>query len=288
MSKVVPSDRHQYRELGEVLIDLIQTEGPVIFRGLVGEKAGALKRTPVFVRSLLSEAKNKASALTHEIAQCGVRPVAQKQVRRALSQVEQAKSLINEFPNKAQQTVTEIIDYYRALPNTVERAEYMASWILSAGSFVGGLGLGLRVPRYDLNLALKGNRKDQIVLHTFPLFMVQLGLDWVDQLLQLAQSTHQLSPHDIRRVQGLRRVFGSFQGGFSTGALTRDWTRAQLPKFGKKSPSIKKVDLRQDAYKLAESLFATLSRPTDSRAKSRDDAQNDKTHKDKTNKEETS
>ena len=100
--------------------------------------------------------------------------------------------------------------------------------------------------------------KDGIVLHAFPLFALQLWVDWFEGILNRVNQVGQLSEIDAHRLESLRKIVRNLSGGIAAGSSVREWQRHQLAFIKSPLPKEVSVSIDRSAYELAEGVFQSL------------------------------
>ena len=146
-------------------------------------------------RGLLRSAKS----LVAKAREQGVGEIA----REGLATARQGMKLAATAPGKIQASIEASRDYFLQLPSNQDKAEYVVAVLLYLLSFMGGFAVGFQVPQVDLKMARKGAPGDRIVLHAFPLMVVELATEWLSTVLEYVKDGRNLSPTDHRRAESL-------------------------------------------------------------------------------------
>ncbi len=238
--------------LADAILNAMQSAGPVVFSRLLKEKATHVPAPGQAARGLLLRAKAVASRVREE----GIREYAKQSLETAKLGVKLAATA----PSKIQQSAQASRDYFQKLPTAQDKAEYVGAVVLYLLSFLGGFAVGFQVPQVDFKMARKGAPGDRIVLHLFPLMMVELASDWLCLMLDSVKDAKNLSPQDYRRADSLAQIAKNLRAGLRTGAATLAWQKRNLGLLpALQSKKDVEVALHKQAFTQAEQLFRALT-----------------------------
>lgn len=238
--------------LADAILGAMQNSGPLVFSKLLKEKATRVPEPGQAARGLLRSAKKMAAKVREE----GVREYA----RQGLETAKLGLKIAAGAPGKIQESVQESRDYFQKLPSAQDKAEYVGAVVLYLLSFVGGFAVGFQVPQVDFKMARRGAPGDRIVLHAFPLMMVELASDWLCAVLDSVTDAKNLSPQDHRRAESLAQIARNLRAGLRTGAATLAWQKKNIGLVpALQSSKDVEVAIHKQAFAQAEHLFRALT-----------------------------
>jgi hypothetical protein len=228
-----------HSRLEKVLTEIVEREGAALFLRLLQEKA---QSGPAAARpSLASATRVQIGKLIRGARRINLREAPQQGLALTLKSAQ-------ELPTRLQQSVRgarRLVDVVRQ--GGIEGAVMGA---LSSAGYVGGVLLGLQLPDVDYRLKRQGSPKDEITVHSAPIFSMSVALEWLQAIVARAQMTPRLHPNDRKQIEALQTVLRSLTRGVAQGA--------SLPRLTATAPAVH-ISLEESAFRAADQMFSTLS-----------------------------
>ncbi|MBY0371398.1 hypothetical protein K2X33_11970 [bacterium] len=219
MAPSSPTKHKRYKSWSTLAQTVIETQGAIILKDLLQRRTEAGAPTglsPVKVKALLSGAADK---LRHPDWK-GWSAEARNSRERALAVLQH--QLSPETWKSRWATLRDPQKRWVAAARTAQDS-------LETAAFSGGFALGMALPHLDITLASREKEGGAFTLHAAALFGVQVGTDWVDQVLSRTLLSPELSPVEARWLRLAVRTARATRRGAERGWATREalrlWTR---------------------------------------------------------------
>lgn len=237
--------------LADAILGAMQYTGPALFSRLLKDRASHVPPPAEAARSLFKSAKLLAAKAREKgVAQFAL---------DGLSTAKAGVKLATTAPAKIQASLEASRDYFLKLPSAQDKAEYVVAVVLYLISFLGGFAVGFQVPQVDFKIKGQGAPDDRIVLHAFPLMVVELATDWLSTVLDHVRDSKNLSPTDHRRAKSLAQIARNLKSGVRSGAATLAWQKRNLGLTPLQSDKDVEVALHKQAFNQAEQIFRLLT-----------------------------
>jgi hypothetical protein len=240
----------RFRELGLILADTVQRDGERILLELLKRRTrdNAEKRSRLPLTTTIA---HRVKGMVEKSRERGWKEIS----RGSLATIERATwegwKQARRLPRRLQAGLRHLQAGEPKPPSS--RGEGMLMGIISSASYLGGLAMGFQAPALDLKLTRKGSGESAIVVHSAPLFSLEVTLEWMSEILRHARLHPQLSPEDKQGLVRAEELMASLSQGVATGAAAR--VRA-----GSRDPATPPTGGEEVEIPLDEQMIAALGR----------------------------
>lgn len=259
------SQRRRVIEVGDLVSQVIQREGAVLFSQIVKEHALRAPRPAEEVpaeappRFSSKKAVGEVSKWLSDVRESGLVPASRGRLQEALGFARRNLETGSALASNWSARLRDIRTLYRDLTSSTERTEFVLLLALSSASFFGGVAVGSQVPRLDVRLFPVGRRADAITVHSAPLLSLEISLQWVKAVLGRVALSPDLPSTERRRLNAMIRLCDRLSTGIETGVAARERVKKAIPFLRRRMAKVRSIPLDAQSYQMADALLAALS-----------------------------
>ena len=259
MSKLPTTKRRPSRDLGTVLLEIVDREGGLILSRILREKAQSAPEPSSEGSSLTSRAAVAARTAVSEVQRFGVVEFSRRRTERTLLGVRETWLAAQALPKVLNPLLEAARVRSPGVPTLREKGEVALFSLLFSGSYLGGLFLGLQLPNVDLSLTRQGapGTGTAVIVHSAPAFTVDTFFRWLVAVVQRTLEHPSIGEEDRRGLRAVETLLETLLNGVTTGVSTQKFVLERLMAARGSRPMLKYA-LDEQAYRILEMVFRSF------------------------------